>query len=140
MSKSRLKAEDIFFGLQKAHENETRANKRPEVIKETQGAEETGPEIENHIEQKAKDAPPASVAKAGGKAPEKKKRGPKVNPDNSNRVSISLQLAPEVKYTMVSVINEMKMRGFKDRYTITDFVVEAIEEKIKRTKKQLDMD
>lgn len=136
MSKSALKAEDIFFGLQKTNQNK---NKAIEEAKK-KAAEETKaePQAENTPAEEAeapKKKPAAPKKKAAG---ETKRRGPAPKPENERRVPINIQVSPELKYSATALVNEMKMRGLKESYTLTDFVAEAIDEKIKRMKKQLD--
>lgn len=141
MSKSGLKAEDIFFGLQKNNENK---NKAIEEAKKQASAEEAPkPKAktaeEKKPEEEATETPKAKAPKKTA-TPEKKKRGPVANPENSKRVPVNVLMPPEVKYGAMAVVNELKMRGLKERYSLTDFVIEAVEEKVKRTKKQLDME
>lgn len=135
MSKSNLKPEDIFFGIQKTYERKPKEAK-PEVAA-PEATEEGKPVVEELEDEPKKQRKPRATKQVES---DKKKRGPVPNPDNSSRVAVNVQMSPEIKYTMTSIINEMKLQGVKDRYNITDFVIEAIEEKIKRSKKQLNME
>lgn len=143
MSKSKLKPEDIFFSMQKTHEAKNRAfeeaKKQAETAEVEKVLEEAKKQVETTEAEATKEEPKAKVEKKAA-VPQKKKRGPVANPENSKRVPVNVLMPPEVKYGAMAVVNEMKMRGMKDRYSLTDFVIEAIEEKVKRTKKQLDIE
>lgn len=146
MSKSKLKPEDIFFGLQKTYENKNRQQAteesvavqsvlHPETVQE--GEQAQAGERDETVEEQLAKQPTSTIEPI---AASKKKRGPAPNPENSRRCSVNVKMSPELKYSAVAIINEMKLRGIKDRYNITDFVTEAVEEKIERAKKQLDME
>lgn len=138
MSKSALKAEDIFLGLQKTNENKNRVLAKAKAQSESEPSEpETPKPEENAPEPEKKVTEPASKKKASSTG---RKRGPVADPENAKRVPVNVRVPVEVKYGATALINEMKMRGIKESYNLTDFVLEAIEEKIKRTKKQLDLE
>lgn len=136
MSKSKLKPEDIFFGLQKtiAAENADALTSIPEediVVVDTIADEEEKPIKE--VKTPVKKAVPK-------KEQPKKKRGPVPDPENQRRVPVHVQVSPETKYSMQLLINEMKLNGLVERYSMTDFVVAAIDEKIKRDKKRFGLE
>lgn len=130
MSKSKLKPEDIFFGLQKTIAAEN-SEERETVI--TQPTEEKKPATKQPRKSSAKTT-------VSNEAPAKKKRGPAPDPNNQRRVAVNVLVSPETKYQMQLLINEMKLRGFVERYSMTDFVAEAIDEKIKKDKKKFGLD
>ena len=146
MSKSKLKPEDIFFSMQKTHEAKNRAFEEAKKKAETAEVEKVLEEAKKQVETAETQAPevpaestaPKPKAEKKETAPEKKKRGPVPKPENSKRVAVNVLMPPEVKYGAMSVINEMKMRGIKEKYSLTDFVIEAVEREIKRVQKQLD--
>lgn len=145
MSKSKLKPEDIFFGLQKTNENKKRgieerkieAEKPADQATEPIKAKEGGGVAKQQTPEPAK---PSEEATQETTVAEKKRRGPAPNPENKDRVAINVFVSPEVKYSAMAVINETKMQGLKDRYSMTDFVAEAIEEKVKRMRYELGLD
>ena len=145
MSKSKLKPEDIFFGLQKTNENKKRGLEEAKPEKEAAVEQETEPtrtEAGGGVEELQTPEPTKLVKEEARETAvtEKKKRGPAPNPENKDRVAINVFVSPEVKYSAVAVINEIKMQGLKTRYSMTDFVAEAIEEKVKRMQYELGLD
>ena len=131
MSKSNLKAEDIFFGLQKAiGTDEVEA-----VVSD--GASTVGEGVVNAEPVPA--AAPAAQAPHGSPAVTGtgRRHGPVPNPENQRRVSVNVLVSPETKYTMTSLINEMKLHGLVGRYSMTDFVEEAINDKIEKERARI---
>lgn len=135
MSKSKLKPEDIFFGIEKTEEKKKKPSiesRSEQIFSAIAAPAPATTEVEVEVKHEALEEP--------AMVPEKKKRGPAPKVENSNRVAINVLVAPEVKYNMVAIINEMKLRGVEgQRYSITDFVAEAIEEKVARARKNLEL-
>lgn len=126
MSKSGVSPEAVFFSLQKTNQNKKKAiTPSTPIVEPIDVVEEPAPE--------------EKPARATAARPSKK-RGRKPSSEKERNVPISCKITSESKYEMTLVINELKYRGIKDVYNLTDFINEAIEEKLKRTKKQLDME
>jgi|GEM_PF-4581440 hypothetical protein len=138
MSKSNLKPEDIFFGLQKSIGTEVEAAPRKEaadpavVAGAGEGAEEKAPG--------SPASKPSSPQKAGSKQKATKKAATPSEDADQRLVNLRLTISMETKYDMQSLINDMKLNGYADRLTMKDFVVAAIEEKIKRDRKRFGLD
>lgn len=134
MSKSKLKPEDIFFGLTKTIEADNTPDPRPaEPAKKAEPA----PVVEEAPKAKTTRA---KAAKAETAPAEKKTRGRKADPEKAKRIQMNVWIAPETKYAIMQIVNEMKMQGASGSYSMSEFVTEAVEEKIKRSKKQLGLD
>lgn len=141
MSKSKLKPEELFFSLVKAEDDRTKRPEEPEEKPALDPGARTPAKTEETASEKpfaqSTPAPEDNTPTVPTTTSLKKKPGPAAKPENANRTSLNILISREIKFTMVALVNELKLRGIKERYNTTDFVIEAIEEKIERTRKEI---
>jgi nitrate reductase beta subunit len=125
MSKSKLKPEDIFFDLKKTI-GETDQKETSSQTKQTAATTETKTESTATTESKTTSNSTAASETSTSSTSEK-------------MFQLNVPIKYEQRYMISTIVNETKMRGIDSKYSIKAFVREAIEEKLEKTKQELNL-